>query len=62
MSNIEENVEKYLKVRDLRKRIKDEAEIKMKKCDEVMERLENALNQAMTEMGVDSATTPFGTA
>ena len=62
MSNIEENVEKYLKVRDLRKRIKDEADIKMKKCDEVMERLENALNQAMTEMGVDSAKTPFGTA
>jgi ATP-dependent Lon protease len=62
MSNIEENVEKYLKVRDIRKRIKDEAEEKMKKCDEVMQRLENALNQSMTELGADSVKTPHGTA
>ena len=62
MSNIEENVEKYLKVRDIRKRVKDEAKEKMKKCDELMARLENALNAEMTGMGADSVKTPHGTA
>jgi hypothetical protein len=62
MSNIEKYVENYLLVRDKRKRIKDEAEEKMKKCDEVMQRLENALNQSMTELGADSVKTPHGTA
>jgi hypothetical protein len=61
MSNIEDNVEKYLRARDIRKRIKDEAEAKLKQLDEVMQKLENAMNAALTEIGADSVKTPHGT-
>jgi hypothetical protein len=60
-ADIEELVAKYTKARDIKKAIKEEAEAKMKKCDEVLQRIENALNSAMTAIGADSVKTQNGT-
>jgi hypothetical protein len=62
MSNeIEKRVESFIKIRDLKKKIKDEYEEKIQKCDEVAERITRELRQLMTEAGAESVKTDKGT-
>ena len=54
-------VAKYVAIRDLKKRINEEAELKLQKCAERLEEIEAQLNAEMTKQGADSIKTPHGT-
>lgn len=55
-------VEKYIKVRDRKAAIMNEAKEKAAKFDDVLDKIEAVLLATFAEMGMESVKTPFGTA
>jgi hypothetical protein len=61
-ASIESVVEKYIKLRDLKSEIANEAKAKIAKLEDHMSRMEAALLAAFEEAGMESVRTKAGTA
>lgn len=61
MSNIDTLIEKYVQLRDRKKAIEDEHKAQLAPYKEAMQRLEDAFQTSMQEMGLKSLKSPHGT-
>ena len=60
--NLKELIEQYITLRDKKSELKREYETKVKKVDDVLDKMEGAILTAFESTGIDSAKTEHGTA
>ena len=59
---MEELVEKYIKLREVKTKLSNEYKQKVAKVDDIMDKIEAAILAQFNELGVESARTTAGTA